>query len=1069
MKYPKIISASAGSGKTYTLTEQIFNKIDSGQVSPNKIIATTFTKKAASELKGRIREKLIEKGKTREADLMNDALIGTINSVCLGLLQRYAFEAGLSPMLETLDEDDQKVIIRELLGEKIKDEYLELAFKFFQTESNGGYNSENYYITQIEAIISKTKANDIDPEKLEEFGQKSADEFLALYKGEVIIHDDLVLRMSSYVDEAIADLGSQELNKTNQGHFLKLKQKWDNVKNGTFIWDEWRSISTTKLKSPYLSAETKKIIIEATESPFLNERFHEDCRNYISQSYQYAYKVLNTYDIYKKERGLLDFADQESEVYQLLKNNKTVSQLIAKEYDLIVVDEFQDVSPIQLSLFLKLAQLIPDSIWVGDPKQSIYAFRGADPKLMKSVVNIVPDAYRDQLDKSYRSRKGLIDFSNRVFSDAFNTQLTEKEIVLEQGPASATFRIEEEEKSMAAAVNFWKFTAEKRTNKEVNIRHLAKRIESFLADPPIVFDKNKKAYRPATYSDIAILCRSNKTCQSISNNLTQVGVSVASSGFGLVEEPEIIFISALLKLLTYPNDALAKAEVLLYMKYNGDQSAMLASRMSVDKVGEWDVNHPILVQVTAIRKSGFNLSAVRAIEELVDKLELEQLFTAWGNINQRMANVDALLLHAQDYQVTCNRLKVASSIPGFLNWMAQLSATEDDDKGVQYGNAVQVMTYHGSKGLEWPVVILWDLDNALKSDLFGVKMVSEKDVDINDPLANRRMRYWVNPFVFNAKPVKFNELIHNSEEYKLAHLDSIEEEKRLFYVALTRARDYLIMCTIPVYKSQNNLSIPSLASPVFQKLHDDPQDKIEGEPVETLTWNGKTIPVHIDKIEMDKVVLSSSKSSSSIRNYFSPRSQRGEHLPLFKNPSKELELENAITGKIESIHTRQYINKAGIENSDLGNLIHNLICAYDKDNDNYQDIIRDKLSEYNYDTEIDAAWLYNSISAFYDFLKDSYLPYKIHREIPIQAITEEGNYVRGYVDMVIELEGALMVIDHKTFVTKEYAESAYRKKAKEYSGQLKLYKDLLSQSFCKPVVGTFIYYVFEGIMVEVEG
>ena len=172
MKNLTLISASAGSGKTYTLTKKLVELVCAGAIHPGKIIATTFTVKAANELKSRIREGLLKVGKTKEANMLNESLIGTINSVGLGFMRKYAFYVGLSPQLDTLEDEESGMILKELLGDSIDGHFLDLANKLLQDEPE--YKSkEPIYLGHISSIMDKVRSNAMKKEDLPHFAEMS--------------------------------------------------------------------------------------------------------------------------------------------------------------------------------------------------------------------------------------------------------------------------------------------------------------------------------------------------------------------------------------------------------------------------------------------------------------------------------------------------------------------------------------------------------------------------------------------------------------------------------------------------------------------------------------------------------------------------------------------------------------------------------------------------------------------------------------------------------------------------------------------------------------------------------
>jgi ATP-dependent exoDNAse (exonuclease V) beta subunit len=1073
MRYPEIISASAGSGKTYTVTDRIYKLISSGKVTPDRIIATTFTIKAANELKARIRSKLIVNGQTEAANLMNEALIGTINSVCLKLLQRFAIQAGISPMLNTIDSDDKKVIVMETIGAVVDEDFLDLATKLKQFESSNSFVKKRQYEEQIEQIISKVRANDLSIEELDKYGEDSVKEFFSLFPSKVIDHEITKSKVLTLLEEGLA-IAKRKNNsaKSAKEKLANLQDVYKHIKYGNFKWSEWAGLSEVSVAHKDFGEDKtagkarKTEIAELIGYMVSDSLFRSQYETYVKRCFGYAKEVIETYTAYKAKRGLLDFIDQESQLHKLLKENTYVQHYLKENFSLVVVDEFQDVSPLQLDIFLRITQLVDMNIWVGDPKQSIYAFRGADPELMTSVMKTVPDAKKDQLGDSYRSRAALIDFSNAIFSDAFAETMPQKSIVLSMADKKDTNRAPDEETAElgAAAINYWKFQTTS-TKNDVSLSALTNRLKKLLESKPRVFDKETSTYRAASYGDVAILCRTNARCQRIGQLLSSAGMPVSATGFGLIAEPEIIFISALLKLLIYPYDSLAKAEVLLYGHYEGDQAAMVNDRLKAinarkspdDKI-IWQEDNKYLVGLAKVKQQAPNYSISKCIETVVGELEIEQLLASWGNVGQRLANVDALLKHATEYQEMCNRLKTASSIAGFLTWMKNLHKKNEDMKGEQSGDVIQVMTYHQSKGLEWGIVVLWDLDYDPKDRFFGVNVVSDSVFDPGDSLKDRELRLMVKPFSRTSKPVCFMDPINATAEMIASNKVRDEEEKRLFYVAVTRARDYLYLCTV-----KDNLAIPDLVSPQLNQL-----DLPDGVHSSDIIWDNRPVQLQIENFELGKEVQPI-EGQESARLYFASPLGPQEHPPLKVAPSSAEADPKAIIKHTDSLHPRFAVDRKHMDSSDLGDFIHQIYCAYNPTQADPEALawLNPSLVYNYYNKSIDSSWLLAALKDFHVFLKETYVDYKLHHELPVQYVNSAGQYIEGYVDLVVEVGDTLMIIDYKTFIAKDYNQALYEKKALEFSGQLSLYAEILEKSFAKKVDGKFIYFVFEGKMMEV--
>ena len=1053
MRNLKLISASAGSGKTYRLTQELTNLIKTGQVAPNKIIATTFTIKAAEELKSRIRETLISEGKTQEANLLNEAMIGTINSVCLSLLKKFAFYAGESPRLETLEEDQTEILLREIVGQHVEDSnFLALAAKLSQDSSPyiGVPNDTILYMDDIEAIISKARSNQIEPNRLHEIGQYSVDQFFEAYTG--IVRKNIREEAYDQLKTVINNINPENLPVTTREKYNKLVEIRGRFLRNEETYNDWRVLASHGLTDKHGPKQLLEQLKLTAGNLFDNATFQEDYSAYVKECFEIAEKSLQAYAQQKQALGLVDFTDQEALFYKLLNTNNLIGQTLAEEYDLVMVDEFQDVSPLQLSIFVKLTELIEKNVWVGDPKQCIYAFRGADPELMTKVLDEIPKDQKEDLLFSYRSRASLVNFTNSVFEGVFTVNSK-----LEAAPKSHTGRKEDEESLLGSPVQNWSIDYNGRKTKEQNYRALAEQLKNWIKSEPKIFDKQTQTYRNAQYGDLAILCRKNKNCRELGDALNKMGVPSVATGTGLRYEPEVILLIALLKLTIFPEDTLAKAEVLLHIKYNGNQSAMIDARMEADTPWEWEKDFSWWAELRSLSKIGVDLNVVHLLELLITRFDLGTLLAAWGNPAERMANINALITQAHLYIQQTRQLGIAASAPGFLNYIDRQNEYKKDELGVQKGNAVEVMTYHKSKGLEWPVVVLFDLNEGLKEAFYGVNMLPIQEWSIESPLENRSMVLNFKPFVNNAKHPSFQEVLECNPLWNdFANLQ-IEEEQRLMYVGMTRARDYLIMATV---SGNSEYKVPKLVKESLDQS--DITDGIHHWAIHPnyhdVVFEKTTIAPPQEEVQLEDL---------SVRQYFiPPKESKIEHHLGRITPSTLPPIESQIQLSIHSLHDRLYVDKSDVSDSLLGTVIHHIICGYQARIDDHQanrKMIESYLTEYELRDLIPLGWMEKAIEGLYQYFKDGH----IQNELPLIGVMPDGKKVSGYIDMVVEKEGELILIDHKTFVEKEYNENTIQELSQSYSGQLALYKEVLQKTTGKPVNKVCIYYVFEGKLIEI--
>jgi len=798
----EVISAGAGSGKTYRLTGRMVELLQDG-VRPAGIMATTFTQKAAAELQERVRVRLLESGMSEAANELGSALIGTVHSIGTRLLQRFAFEAGVSPLVEIIADGDSQRLFNESLAQVLTPTRIErmnqLADRLGLSKKRA--TGEAYdWRRNIREMTDVARANNFSRKVLETSKLRSWQSFERLLPP-VQDTDPVVWnnRLLSAIDQSVAALEANENDTTvvTQKAVEVLRDLQNQLKyRGELYWHEWVKIAKTNpsKKSADLVQDLRELALRHDEHP----QFRADIKGFIDLVFDIATDALGEYEQYKKKRGLIDYTDMETYVSQLLRV-PSVRETLAGEIDLLLVDEFQDTSPIQLDIFLQISQLAKRSIWVGDPKQSIYGFRGADPVLMQAIIEETGGVKNENiLKQSWRSRPDIVHAVNAIFTRAF-PKIPAEQVALE--PARS------DDPDLEPALQHWNFLSALDENKVPGkpwIQNcIAHQVAVMLDRKVLVYNKKTKEKRPVQPCDIAVLCRDNRDCLDMAEALHRAGLKAAISRTGLLDTPEAKLTLACLKYLLTPSDALSAAEILL-----------LTNQMSLEKMVEsrlewlhmesesgrthWAIHDTLLDQLLQLRPRIADLSASEILNLLLDELELRRLVAPLGYLNQRLDNLDRLRHYALDYESACNRLHSAASLSGFLLWINDLWRNQLDAQGSgESEDAVKVLTYHRSKGLEYPVAICHNLDEALKERIWGLSLVAETEKpDIQNILGNRWLRFWVNPYADQFQNTHLEETLLQTEEWGAASKQALEEEARLLYVGLTRARDYLVFPTV---------------------------------------------------------------------------------------------------------------------------------------------------------------------------------------------------------------------------------------------------------------------------------
>ncbi len=1049
---PRIISAGAGSGKTYRLVEELFTLLSGPErVRPEGIIVTTFTRKAAGELKERIRMKLLEAGEPALANGMATALVGTVNSVCGNLLSRFSYEAGLSPGLKVIGEEDEGFLFRQAIAPVIKgdaaEQIDELGHRF-------GFNSgrDRYeWTADVKRIIEFARTNNLKKEYLRKSAENSTRIFMGVLPEPAGIQDGgFEKQLLDSITNALAGINTDvDTTKTTRDYILLLKQVKNQLSKGQQLqWNQW-----VKLVNLDPGAKSRDAVVGVKEAAGRYEShpiLHENISTFISLMFGLAEKSLESYAEFKKERGLIDFIDQEEQVLRIL-DYPQVKERLADELDLILVDEFQDTSPIQLAIFLKLVQLAKHSIWMGDPKQSIYGFRGSDPELMSSLLKKIGSIdEKDILDTSYRSRPGLVYWANAHFCKAFGQLFPAEQVALEPE--------RKENVEFDSPLNMWIFRPEAKAKNEDYFTTLAETVRNLIDHPPLIEDRETNSTRKLRPSDVALLFATHAECHNAVSSLKKAGVDAAYPGFGLLNTPEATLVLACLRLLADPKETLAKAELLLLSNTHSSVESVLHDRLEKPD-HSWAENHPWYIRLMELRNEIHRLSPELILDQILFRLDVFTHVSKWGRGEQRAGNLERIRSLVTQYEEHNRILMNPASLTGFLCWLLELKENGGTSCAAAGGiNSVHVSTYHSAKGLEWPVVIAGSLHKKVKSTVLGCRIIDDRsEFNPLDPLAGRWIRYLFNPF----SPIKTNAAplsrLNESSFAQKEKLLEIQEDTRLLYVGLTRARDYLYL---PVWQG----AWRSTGTDWIEESLDEPLSlPVESDTYQgPWTWDNKHIPMKMTHFQVEKGKADESTIAAADAKVRVFRPLRGvrEYAPYLITPSAE-------KAPVEGAEIRDVVSygspiepPAGISPDQLGNAVHAMMVLPP---------VRASLrTEHIFfpfgitDMKFIEGFLKNRRRFDNDMLLMRWGAEEYMTEYPLR-MQVNGQLISGQADLVFKTESGFIIIDHKSSIG---TEQELMKKALTFSPQLHWYRKILKAATGLEVVGLFINFILAGKMVE---
>ncbi|WP_426939271.1 UvrD-helicase domain-containing protein [Pseudarthrobacter sp. S3] len=767
-----MITASAGTGKTYSLMGEIATAINSG-TKPSQILATTFTKKAAAELIDRVQAELFGNERPDAARQMSVSMVGTVNSVCSRLLQEYAVDAGLSPALQVIAEDEQLRIFQ-LATDNVFAEFTPMIQPLARRLGHDGESdirgSDTDWRTIVRNITDAARSNRIDPAALAHSAALSWQGLQQVLGPAGLDHraswsNQLLQGIMSLRGRA-ADIaeGGKAPPKNLYASIALLEPVLTHASPEDAPWRFW--IDAAGVPNADAKRQLESFISAVDVDLVSNPAFQNELREFTELVFACAASCLDRFAEFKRQYGLIDFADQETLVLDLLEHNPTFRASIAGRIKFMVVDEFQDTSPLQLQLFTKFAELVDKVVWVGDSKQAIYEFRGTDPELMKAVAAHVEN--KTQLHDSWRSKEAVIELSNEI-SLAMFPELGEKEVRLTVPEAR---RDESHPKNaLGGDREAWTLAA-----KTVPAQRRA--VAAGVAD--LIQRRGLKG------SDVAVLARSNDAVAAVAAELASLGIKATTNTSSLFAAREIQLVRAGMAFVASDDDTVALAELAHLHPDHPQFGQWVPALFDAEEPGEelqrW-ANDPLVSGLVELRGLAKVCTPTEIMEEVTSRLGVARLIKSWSNPGTRLKNLDALRSLLEQYYESCAALSKPVTLSGSLKFLADADSAGSENFG---DDVVNVLTYHKAKGLEWPAVVLASLDSDVAAKPWGVAVEGVDEIDVRDPLAGRWIRFW--PWAFGGKGFKPLSAVADSSAVAQRVLARRQADSaRVLYVGLTRS------------------------------------------------------------------------------------------------------------------------------------------------------------------------------------------------------------------------------------------------------------------------------------------
>lgn len=996
-----IVSAGAGSGKTAVLSERVIRKVKEG-VHVNELLLLTFTNNAAKEMKERIRSKLKKEGLTEELKLIDSAYITTFDSYALSILKKYHYKLNISK--------DVKIVDSDLINYK-KEEYLDTIF-------------EEYYVSNDKLFLKLI--NDFC-EKDDKDIRKSILSISS--KLDLLIDLDDYLNNYNYYDESVLDdYNKLLLNKVNNIKILMynlefytegdFNDKLNEVLKGLISSSDYESIkSNLDIKLPTLrNAEDiaknykdaiKKEIDDLKELCIYSSL--EEVKNNILSTKDYVtiiidiIKKLNTkLNSFKYENDLYEFNDIAKLSIKLLKENEDIRNEIKYSLNEIMIDEYQDTSDIQEEL---ISLIENNNVYmVGDVKQSIYRFRNANPYIFKNKYDNYSNnngGIKIDLNKNFRSREESLNNINTLFNLIMDSNIGGADYKLSHQMTFGNLAYINEGKTDQNN-NFeiynYDFDKEKGfTREETEIFIIANDIKTKIDNKYKIYDKDTNTLRECTYSDFVILLDRSKDFDLYKRIFEYKGIPLSINKEEKVNDEIILLVikNILISLVKINNNELDNDFIHAFIsvlrsfvfEYTDEEIFEIYASKNYE-------NDEVFKELKEININCHTSKEI--VNNIIDKFNIIDKLNKIGNIENNLVILEYLI----NYLDTKEEIGLSiDDISLYLGDILEKSYEIKFSSNKESSNSVRIMTIHKSKGLEYNICYYAGLYREFNIRDISENFLFDKKYGIVTPYFNEGIGDTIYKPLIKENYIK----------------EEISEKIRLFYVALTRAKEKMIILCDLNGEEYSNFNESGVVEDIIRLRYRSFSDiimSIQSKLTDYIT--------NIKDIDM-------SSDYKIIKQYNFEEYINTNDIKLEVN---ELTKDNEILeSKSYSKHTNELITEEIKANMEYGTKVHLELEMLDFNNPNTTDKNIIKFLESDLLKNISKGKIYKE----YEFMYE-----------------KDNTINHGIIDLMIEYPDYIDIIDYKL---KNIDDENYIK-------QLKGYKDFIEEKTNKKV-NLYLYSIID--------
>ncbi len=1020
-----IVSAGAGSGKTTVLKTRVLRELKEG-INVNDLIILTFTNNAAQEMKERIRKAIADNPEVADqGELIDSAYITTFDSFAQSLVKKYNYLLNIDKNFTIVDEAIVNTEMARILDDIFDELYLshdpnmEKMIKDLTVKNDEAIKKSIMSIYHsLTNLIDRSSF--LDTYMTEFYSSEFTENLFQNYEDSILNKKEKIVELLEQLDDETINIDKITLNNAAT-EALRNATTYDEVRDGSDFslasatdknYTEWGKELKGRIDD--LKKELKRIVVDPKDVLI---KHYLSTKDYVEIIIRILKELDKRIRQFKIEHNAYEFNDIALKAIELVRDNPEVANEIKHKTYEIMIDEYQDTNDIQETF---ISYIENNNVYmVGDIKQSIYRFRNANPYIFKKKYDKYKagvDGFKIDLNKNFRSRNEVINNINLIFNnimfDQIGGAMYEKEHQMVFGNTGYNgFQANNYDMEILSYRKDNTSFKDEELECFIIAEDILKRINS--KEQVSYFDHDELRHRDLTFSDIVILVDKGKNFELVKKVLETNHIpAIIDKDISIKDEDEIYILKNIINLIICIKNktfdvafkhcylSIARSYIFkmsdkeiyeVFVKDNWQESALYLKCLDIVKVLDCLSNKEILTLI-------------------IDKFDIVNKVILVGNVEERLSKLEYFINNA----ISLN--KFGMDIYDMSAYFEEILTGDNDIKMATSkgsGNSVKIMTIHKSKGLEYNYVYLPFLnsDFSKKNNHSKFKLNSKYGI--------------ITPFYDQGTGVTFVNELFNKEE----NLEELSEKIRLFYVALTRAKEKIIMIT----------SFDEKITPIEGMMSLEKLSNASSYAYILALLKSKLISF-IKEVDVNKLSINTNYNEVKVSNYKEKIKKTIDTIKVEK-----IKIDNEILdNKHFSKRLNKVIDKELKSRLDFGTFMHYVFEVYDFNNGNLTSLeIDDKYKE--------------KIKNFLSHPETQNIKEaKIYKEHEI-LFEEDNATFHGFIDLLVEYPDHFDIIDYKLSNIK----------SNEYNNQLLGYKKYIENKYHKPT-NTYLYSISKDEFLKVN-